>query len=213
MKYVATPSWRWKRSPVFICRQYHSRTSSMWSARRRARSNFSRSFTPLTVDDGASCTYLYSPLTLSCHMHSHDAVGSHTTLAHLCPGGGGGTLTPREMLMVTSSGRTRFLSMPRRGCSPRPRKRPGGSMRKLETFSLRPSMKQYLNRLWIASCSSLSLAFSSFDIAFFASRFLQWSSQMASKLIMLRSLIGCSPRFDSTFRNSMKKFWRKIGCV
>ena len=35
--------------------------------------------------------------------------------------------------------KVRALSWPIFGCSPRPRKRPGGSTRKLPSFSLRPS--------------------------------------------------------------------------
>ncbi|KAG9967243.1 hypothetical protein KCU61_g215, partial [Aureobasidium melanogenum] len=45
------------------------------------------------------------------------------------------------MLIVTCSGLTRVLTLPVLGCSPRPRKRPGGSTRKLPTFCLRPSQR------------------------------------------------------------------------
>ena len=50
-----------------------------------------------------------------------------------------GTCASSERLMVMSSGKMRDLSWPILGCSPRPRKRPGGSTRKLPSFSLRPS--------------------------------------------------------------------------
>ena len=59
-------------------------------------------------------------------------------------------------LMMTSSGWTRLFSIPILGCVPRPRKSPGGSIRKLPIFSLCPSMTQKPYSSTIAAFSSLS---------------------------------------------------------
>lgn len=55
---------------------------------------------------------------------------------------GGGEITHLLQLIMMSSGLMRRLSMPIFGWSPRPRKRPGGSMRKLPILSLWLSMMQ-----------------------------------------------------------------------
>src|SRR5579862_9524654 len=91
----------------------------------------------------ANMTYLYCLLTFSCHIANQVAVSSCFISFHWWPGGGGGTVAFLLTLMVICSGRTLFLTLPVFGCSPLPRKSPGGSTRKLPTFSLRPSQRQY----------------------------------------------------------------------
>lgn len=53
------------------------------------------------------------------------------------------------------------------GWSPRPLKRPGGSTRKLPTFSLRPSSTQWVNGASSVSFAALASFFSAVVIAFF----------------------------------------------
>lgn len=64
------------------------------------------------------------------------------TSFHLWPGGGLGAVASELQFMMTSSGLTRRFSIPIFGCSPRPRKSPGGSILKFPIFSLCPSMRQ-----------------------------------------------------------------------
>jgi hypothetical protein len=56
---------------------------------------------------------------------------------------------------MTSSGNTRFLSIPIFGCSPRPRNNPGGSILKLPIRSLCPSITQNPYSFIISSFCSL----------------------------------------------------------
>jgi hypothetical protein len=58
------------------------------------------------------------------------------------------------------------LSEPLRGCSPRPRKSPGGSTRKFPTFSLRPSSVHDANGASSASFAAFA-AFLSADVMLF----------------------------------------------
>ena len=66
-------------------------------------------------------------LLFSRHAAIQVTVLSDLTSAHLVPSGGVGASLRMPMLMVTSSALIRCLSLPIIGCSPRPRKRPGGS--------------------------------------------------------------------------------------
>eukprot|EP01139_Manchomonas_bermudensis_P007265 Amastigsp_a180052_21.p5 type:complete len:104 gc:universal Amastigsp_a180052_21:1204-1515(+) len=94
----------------------------------------------LSDEFAAAKTYLMRPLTFSCHDAIQVLSSSCLISFHRCPSGGGGIGAPRERLSVISSGVTLGLSMPRLGCSPRPRNSPGGSIVKLPTCSLNPSM-------------------------------------------------------------------------
>lgn len=82
----------------------------------------------LTLDDALSMMYLLFPRMFSVHMTNHETLLSCRTSFHWCPSGGLGITASWPMLMIMSSGRMRFLTQPIFGCSPRPRKRPGGSI-------------------------------------------------------------------------------------
>src|SRR5271169_4290749 len=73
------------------------------------------------------------------------------------------------------------LSLPVLGCLPRPRKRPGGSMRKFPTFSFRPSRRQVLYLASSSSFSFLRAAFSSLVSFFFSSLLVSKYSHMGLK--------------------------------
>lgn len=57
------------------------------------------------------------------------------------------TGAPSPILMMMDSGGTRFFSKPILGCSPRPRNRPGGSMRKLASRSLKQSIRSHSKQI------------------------------------------------------------------
>lgn len=84
------------------------------------------------------------------------------------------TALPREDDAEERATAGRTLSMPVFGCSPRPRNRPGGSILKLPTFSLRPSRRHVLYLASASSRSALAAFFSAavmlFLVAFCASR-------------------------------------------
>lgn len=80
---------------------------------------------------------------------------SWRTSFHLWPSGGFGIFEFLLQLMMTSSGRTRFLSIPILGCSPRPRNNPGGSILKFPIRSLWPSITQNPYSFIISSFWSL----------------------------------------------------------
>jgi len=108
----------------------------------RAFSNLAMSLWPLSDEPAARKTYLMLPLTFSFQVASHVTFWSCWIAFHLPGTLGIGTGASLPMLIVMSSGRSRNLCVPFLGCSPRPRKRPGGSTRKLPTFSFRPSRMQ-----------------------------------------------------------------------
>lgn len=118
-------------------------------------------------------------------------------------------------LIMMSSGLMRLFSMPIFGWSPRPRKRPGGSMRKFPILSLWLSMMQNPNSWRILSFSSLifyrkaqkvkvsyglqawgrhvfeskNTCFSSLDICFLASVWALKYSFISAKLHLFKSAI------------------------
>ena len=81
-----------------------------------------------TRDDAFNMIYLLLPRMFSVHITSHETLLSCRTSFQRWPSGGLGICASRPMLIMTSSGRMRFFTQPIFGCSPRPRKRPGGSI-------------------------------------------------------------------------------------
>mmetsp|Transcript_5296 Transcript_5296/g.15715 ORF Transcript_5296/g.15715 Transcript_5296/m.15715 type:complete len:218 (+) Transcript_5296:934-1587(+) len=166
---------------------------------------------PFHDELAASQTHLSWPLE-SFHFASQVTLLSCTTAPHLCAlpspmSGTGGTGAPLLMLMVMSSGKTRFLTRPRLGWSPRPRKRPGGSTRKLPTFSWRPSMVAKMKSF---SCSMRARLSSSFSSR--VRSFLRWVSAATCAAMRLKSHLAKSLTalpsgvFTSSLRQSSKKF-------
>ena len=115
--------------------------------------------------------------------------------------------------MVICSGCTRFyssitplrvgkdtLSLPVLGCLPRPRKRPGGSMRKFPTFSFRPSRRQVLYFASSSSFSFLMIAFSSLVNFFFSSLLVSKYSHIGLKSHFSNLLISGAYPINSNFR-------------
>ena len=144
----------------------------MWSLSLRAFSYLAMSDMPFHDELADSQTHLSSPLIESFHLQSHVTVFLCSTSPHLCflpspMSGTGGTLASCPMLIVMSSGKMRAFRWPIFGCSPRPRKRPGGSTRKLPSFSLRPSTMAKQKGSSSLSFSAFAAFFCSLVIAFF----------------------------------------------
>ena len=85
-------------------------------------------------------------------------------------------LTYCPILMITSSGMVLFLSFPCFGWSPRPRNKPGGSILKLPTLCLCPSIRQKPYSSKIFSFSFFSSCFCSFVQFLLSSAF--WKNSM-----------------------------------
>mmetsp|Transcript_89451 Transcript_89451/g.154952 ORF Transcript_89451/g.154952 Transcript_89451/m.154952 type:complete len:253 (-) Transcript_89451:454-1212(-) len=223
MKYIATDRCWMPTSGLFQPSRYFSRMESIICPNLRAFSNFLWSDFPFTILEAASMTYLPWPFTFSVQFASQVTMLSVLTSFHLCPAGASGTFAPGPMLIVMSSGFTRLFSLPIKGCFPRPRKRPGGSMRKFPTGCFLPSQMQYLYNCSASSFSFLICNFCSFVKAFLISFCSKCHSQMRSKLTFSNERIGCclEPkrfmlRSGFEFRiwsQSMKKFLRKMGLM
>mmetsp|Transcript_30429 Transcript_30429/g.81846 ORF Transcript_30429/g.81846 Transcript_30429/m.81846 type:complete len:228 (-) Transcript_30429:1016-1699(-) len=177
------------------------------------------SLMPFHEELAASQTHLSCPLIESFHLASQVTLLSWITEPHLCAlpsprSGTGGTVTPLPMLMVMSSGMIRFFTCPRFGWSPRPRKRPGGSTRKLPTFSLRLSM---VAKMYDASCAwraCLSASFSSLVRSFFLASSALTCSAMRVKSHLAKSLTAFpSGVFTRSLRQSSKKFSWNFGSL
>lgn len=150
-------------------------------------------------------THLTDWLMFSFHVASQVTLSSCTTSLQRWPAGASGILTPLLTLIVMSSGESRVwrrlasvgaahggrtLSSPVLGCSPRPRNRPGGSTRKLPTFSFLPSRRHVLygssSRSRVALITFLAADESDFLAAFSVSR-CEWMGvkSQSSKVAML----------------------------
>lgn len=116
-----------------------------------------RSLCPFQVLAADRNTYLICLLTFSFHVASQVTVLSCCTPFHLPGMLGIGTGASFDRFRVMSSGRSRCLSVPFLGCSPRPRNKPGGSARKLPHFSCRPSIVAKIYGFSSASRSALIL--------------------------------------------------------
>jgi len=130
----------------------------MQSCRRRARSYFLQSLSPLTLLSALKPISL--PLAKvdrsSLKLASQVASWFSLTCFQQWPGIGQigiGFIWPR--FRITNSGTIRDLSLPACGCSPRPLKIPGGSTKKLATFS---TLLFQMQVLYFASCSAFSWA-------------------------------------------------------
>mmetsp|Transcript_17673 Transcript_17673/g.30583 ORF Transcript_17673/g.30583 Transcript_17673/m.30583 type:complete len:200 (-) Transcript_17673:623-1222(-) len=168
MKYMATARCRICSSRASQSLRYCERIRSMFSPSSRAFSNFLWSDFPFTALAAANITYFRDPIE-SIQWASHVTFLSWRTSFHLRPVGGSGTLASSPMLMLTSSGAIRFFNFPIIGCFPRPRKRPGGSTRKLPTGCFLPSHMQNLYSFSSSSFSFFICSFCSRVNAFFSS--------------------------------------------
>mmetsp|Transcript_710 Transcript_710/g.1641 ORF Transcript_710/g.1641 Transcript_710/m.1641 type:complete len:201 (+) Transcript_710:1562-2164(+) len=192
---------------------YCLRTLPMCCLSSRALLYLAMSDWPFHDELAASITYFSSPLIESFHLASHVTVLRWTTSAHLCSSpsprsGTSGTLPSSPTLIVMSSGMMRALRSPIFGCSPLPRNSPGGSTRKLPTFSCRPSTNAYRQCASPASFSFLAFCLASLLISFFAAVSSAMCAAIASKLHFSKSMtaLPAAVFLSSGLQDAMKFF-------